>query len=600
MISKGLIFINKSFVNLRLRKKLILSHSLITVFILLLFSGLTYKRTSEFIQEQVIFSAQKNYEQTYSFITYKLNRIMKISDVVLLNNEINRILVPKVHEDELANQMQDMNDLSRILRSFEDETDILKVKIYVRKKFIYSNEKINLFQMEEVKDTLWYKRLIEKPEKAVWCPPSYLEQGNLNDGTILSVTRRIPYLQNYRENLALLAVEFEEMKIRDILVNANSIKNSLTFIINKEGTPVSVSDWELYKRYDVNRMIEEGVLWDNNGWENLMFANQQIYLRSKVIEQTDWYMVTVSPIGEIILESNSIKSVTLILLIISGLFAYFLAWLLSYSITKKLSIVVHKMKTVQAGNFELIGNEYTKNEVGELIESYNFMINKISKLMEEQYKSGQELKSSELKALQSQINPHFLYNTLELINWLAQEGMVSEIENVVLSLSRFYKFSLNKGKDIICIKDELTHVYSYIEIQKIRFKSNIQLVINVNEEVKQYAILKITLQPIVENALLHGILEKPKKSGIISITGFIMDNQITLTITDDGVGMTPEVLERFFEGGSSSTKGSGYAIKNVDRRIKIFYGDEYGLSVESTYGLGTTVTLRIPAVKFDD
>ena len=227
------------------------------------------------------------------------------------------------------------------------------------------------------------------------------------------------------------------------------------------------------------------------------------------------------------------------------------------------------------------------------------MIKKIIELIDEQYRSGQQVKQAELKALQAQINPHFLYNTLDLIKWKSIEHEVPDIESIVYALAKFYKLSLNKGKDIVSIEDEIAHVKVYVEIQNQRFENGISLQVDVDRKLFNYSILKIILQPIVENSILHGILEKDSRCGTIKITGSLNNGIITFFVEDDGVGMSEEKVRQLFLDGYSN-QNNGYGVRNINDRIKLHYGSQYGISFKSILGQGTMVKITIPAVPIED
>ena len=228
------------------------------------------------------------------------------------------------------------------------------------------------------------------------------------------------------------------------------------------------------------------------------------------------------------------------------------------------------------------------------MEAFNKMASRISELIEEKYKMGQEVKSAELKALQAQINPHFLYNSLDLINCIAIKHNVPSIVTMVNSLARFYKISLSRGVDVIPIKDEISHITLYVQIQNMRFDNKIQLNLQIDEAVYSYKILKILLQPIIENSIVHGILEKKEKCGIITVTGKLENNTVIFTIEDNGIGMTEEKIRSILSENSTGYSGN-YGVKNINDRIKLYYGNDYGLKYTSEPGKGTTVEVRIPA-----
>jgi two-component system sensor histidine kinase YesM len=214
---------------------------------------------------------------------------------------------------------------------------------------------------------------------------------------------------------------------------------------------------------------------------------------------------------------------------------------------------------------------------------------------------GKEVKNAEMKALQAQINPHFLYNTLELINLMALRNNVPEISEIIQTLAKFYKLSLSQGKNVISIEDEISHIETYVKLQNFRFKNKINLVLNVDENLYNYSIMKLVLQPIIENSILHGILEKEKQTGVITVNVKLNDNSIHFSIEDDGIGMTAEQTAKLLEIDKNELKTKqGYGIKNVNHRIKLYYGNEYGLSYTSSPHQGTKVDIIILAQKLSD
>ena len=198
--------------------------------------------------------------------------------------------------------------------------------------------------------------------------------------------------------------------------------------------------------------------------------------------------------------------------------------------------------------------------------------------------------------LKSQVNPHFLYNTMDMINWMALQGQTEEISHAVQSLSRFYKLTLSRKKGISTIARELEHVTIYVQLQNMRYHDSIELITDIPDELSEYQIPKLTLQPVVENSILHGILEKESKSGTIVITGWMENKDIVLLISDDGVGISPEILSTILSGsGNSQSGGTNIAVYNTHRRLQILYGKDYGLTYSSNPGKGTEVEIRFPA-----
>ena len=209
-------------------------------------------------------------------------------------------------------------------------------------------------------------------------------------------------------------------------------------------------------------------------------------------------------------------------------------------------------------------------------------------------------KESELRALQAQINPHFLYNTLDIIVWMIENEQKTEAVKVVTALARFFRISLSRGKSLITVKDELEHVRNYLMIQQMRFKNKFTYTIESDDEVLELASLKLMLQPLVENAIYHG-MEYMDGDGEIFVRAWQEEKELYLEVRDNGLGMTEEQVESLFTDTAhvASKRGSGIGVRNVNERIKLYFGAEYGLSIESEPDEGTAVKIHLPAVPYE-
>ena len=256
------------------------------------------------------------------------------------------------------------------------------------------------------------------------------------------------------------------------------------------------------------------------------------------------------------------------------------------------------MHAVELGDVSARVAPQGRDEIGQLMGSFSNMMGRIDTLMDEKLEQGQQIKALELKALQAQINPHFLYNSLDLINCTAIAHNVPEISRMVNALARFYRLSLSRVKEVIPLADELKHARLYVEIQNMRFEDRVRTEWDVEPGVEQCPIIKIVLQPIIENAIIHGIFEKPDKTGRLRIAAFRQGQDLVITVEDDGVGMDEETrLANFSASASSANTKGGYGVRNINERLHLAYGAEYGLSCESELGRGTRVTIRIPAAE---
>ena len=298
-----------------------------------------------------------------------------------------------------------------------------------------------------------------------------------------------------------------------------------------------------------------------------------------------------------VLHAGMGRIMTVMLLIF--LFTMVLALILSVYFSRILSLPIQKISKKMAG---FHGNDYTrmeelhtKTELDQIGHSYNEMLGNIEQLVAEVKSQEKELRTVEVNMLLNQMNPHFLYNTLDTIVWLAEAGDQKRVVSMVGNLSDFFRTSLNQGKDIISIREELAHVRSYLEIQQVRYQDILRYEITVPEDLYEYKIPKITIQPLVENALYHGIKNK-RGQGTITVTGKSKENGFVLYVRDNGIGMTQERLNEVRAGIQklSYTGKEIYGLYNVNERIRLNFGETYGISIESTYGEGTCVSISLP------
>lgn len=290
---------------------------------------------------------------------------------------------------------------------------------------------------------------------------------------------------------------------------------------------------------------------------------------------------------------------SIILIFSAVVFSVVAAWSLSRSIYTPIKKLHDVTTTITKNDLQSLITSDNVDEITELGMSFNIMIGKIKDLLDSKIKEQENLKKAELRALQAQINPHFLYNTLDTIIWMAESKKTDQVVDIVSALSNFFRISLSKGMDWITIGEEVERIKSYLTIQKMRYQDILDFKIEVDQDVAEHTILKLILQPLVENALYHGIKNK-RRGGTISVRAKRKGrDEILLEVEDDGIGFTPEKLTQLRadlndDSGDIKLEG-GFGIGNVNNRIRLYYGKSYGVSIRSEYNTGTCVTLVIPA-----
>lgn len=291
-------------------------------------------------------------------------------------------------------------------------------------------------------------------------------------------------------------------------------------------------------------------------------------------------------------------NIVIVLIIIVG--AIIISHKIMISITEPIRKLSEATKIAGSGNFAVRAQEGTDDELASLNANFNQMVEKIGNLVEDIKTEQSNLRKAELKLMQAQINPHFLYNTLDSIIWLAESDETEQVVQMVTALSDFFRTTLNKGRDYIPLLEEEAQIRSYLQIQQFRYQDILQYEINFSPELYSYQILNLTLQPLVENALYHGIKNK-RGVGHIIVNGEVMDNLLLLRVYDDGMGMSRERLEelrrQIQDREREEDESSGFGLFNVNQRLQLNYGSEYGLEIDSVYREWTTVTVKIPAIK---
>jgi two-component system sensor histidine kinase YesM len=293
----------------------------------------------------------------------------------------------------------------------------------------------------------------------------------------------------------------------------------------------------------------------------------------------------------------------LVLMVAAVCFSVLAAWGISRSIYLPIKRLHDVTTTITKNDLQALVTHDNVDEITELGMSFNIMIGRIRELLDAKVKEQEDLKKAEMRALQAQINPHFLYNTLDTIIWMSEAGKTEEVIEIVRALSSFFRISLSKGRDWITIGEEVERTRSYLTIQKMRYRDILDYRIEVDEAVAGNTVLKLILQPLVENAIYHGIKNQRQAGTVVVRARQNDENEILLQVEDNGIGISPEKLAKLRNELSDDSgqirMESGFGIGNVNQRIRLYYGKQYGVSIASEYRLGTCVSIVIPAVRGD-
>ena len=594
------------YLNLNLQTKFTIALISIVVIPACLTAFLFYGRLYSMVVSNTIRQEQDASAKTAPLIERTMDTILATTRNITGQNFFQELFYMPVSDS--AEQLATSNhatDFKNAVQRLTTDSIVTDVQIYVdfpddlKTLDTYPNTKNILAPLSQAKGTYWYGIFQgNRNTQEMFCPSFYLgprEKKNYGDMAYICPLSLYYHSTAYK---AYLAVYYSDDKLTSILSDNLSLEGSVSYIVNERDAIVATSDLSLSGIYQLDYDTIKASFMSSNNFIERNILDTKVYAGFYSISNTDWFMVTVLPSQPLITQSNILVLQFLAIYIAVLALAFFLASTLSKSITGRISSVISQMRTVRHGPPVPMDSPDAHDEIGDLIDTYNYMTRKMNQLMEKQAQAAEDLRIAEFNSLQAQINPHFLYNTMDMINWMAHQGRTSEVCNAVQSLSRFYKLTLSRKKGISTIAKEEEHVSIYVHLQNMRYHDSISFISDIPDELMEYQIPKLTLQPVVENAVLHGILETPTKSGTIVLTGWMEDKDVVLLISDDGVGIAPDKLPVILSGeGTSVSGGTNIAIYNTHRRLQVLYGDQYGLSYSSKLGSGTEVQIRFPAKK---
>ncbi len=579
---------------LKLHQKWLLAIFSLIVVPLVAYTYLSYAKMADLAKKQTIQLAEKTTGRTASELGFLTASSISALDILSLDRNMNEMLSRDPDKHPIPLQLRDYANIVNFANTLQRNKDFYRVRLYVRDDFVYANDHVNLFGLSQALSAPWGEELTRSGQTAHW----FIPQADENpDGTssLVSVARIMLNLDNFTRTNGILRIDILQTTLTDKLTGTKITDGALVYLQNAQGQIIARSDPELGPEGLPD--AKEWLSLPENEWNTQRISNTSVMISHRSIEGSDWSLVTVVPVNEVLAGITALRNQLIAILLSIVLFAYFLAYLASKAGTKKIKHLIKRMKKVQSGDLNVIISRYGKDEIGELVENFNYMIVKLTGLMNAHVQLGIALRSADLRTLQSQINPHFLYNSLDLINCTAIEHQVPDITKMVRALTKYYKIGLSKGMNIVSLESELEHTKAYVQIMNMRYADAIELDIDIDTSLLSCRIPKITLQPLVENAILHGILEKETKRGTIRLTGRRDHAAIRLFLEDDGIGIPADKLGTLFSHNPQDLQQaeSGIGIQNTHDRLRLAYGEAFGLHLKSEPGRGTIVEIRFPA-----
>ncbi len=566
------------FGNISLRGKILLLIVLGGIIPLGIVMAVSFSVVRKQTEERLIYALDQGYSQVYQAVEDKLSRLHNISTLFAVNDMVSPVLRFDNREMDVAEQMMLFESINSYAFGLEMTLDSSNIVFYIEDSYPVVNTQSSRYRpITDVYDTRWYAGLKAGNGRPIWV----LLDGNGRDGGQAAIARELWSPDDYSRTVGILTIITERRSLEEMLQNA--YEGQALYLETAEGELLAANlPEEALPRLSISQRNV-----DDREFSRVSVEGGSCYARSSRIDGSNVYLVSVIPLEAVQQGMNVLNGNMGFLFLGISLAVVMVMGTMAKSITGRLKLLKEQMLQIREGNICKMEEGHSRDEIGQLIGNYNVMVDRVDVLLKEQYTLGQEKVEAELMALQSQINPHFLYNTLDMINWMSQKKESENIRSVVQAMSRFYRLTLSKGRDIVSIRDEVEMCEAYMEIQKRRYKGRICYEVEVDEDILNCLIPKITLQPFLENAIIHGINEKSDGRGMILLNGWMEDGRVTLSVTDDGEGMTQEDRQK-------SHQGSHYGLKNIEHRLELFFGESIPVQTESSPGIGTCVIINIP------
>ena len=520
-----------------------------------------------------------------SYIDYMEN----IAYLISSNEDVQDYLFDEKIDNE--GRYRILNQLQTILDS---RSDIRNVGIISKNgRMLINDGSKSVNQDLDLNTQEWYATALEKPNGPILTSSHVQHIISGERPWVITLSRGIRDRSGSGEKEGVFFIDLNYSAISELCDQSTVGTKGYAFILDAKGNIVyHPQQQQLYNELQTENIslimdTDEDTVLTGTGNDGKLYSISRS-------EKTGWTVVDCTNVKELLSKSRQAQSVyvltAIILVIVALLFSRFMA----RSITLPIQKLRDSMKKVQEGDFSVSDVVVdSKNEIGSLTKSFDVMTHRIHELMEQNVHEQEEKRKSELKALQSQINPHFLYNTLDSIIWMAEGKKNEEVVLMTASLARLLRQSISNEDEVVPIANEVEYARGYLTIQKMRYKDKLEFQIEVDSSILYIPLIKLVLQPIIENAIYHGLKYKESK-GLLIVKGFMKDGNSVLQVIDDGVGMDEETLAHIYDKHKVNYHSNGVGVYNVQKRLKLYYGEDYGITYTSELGKGTTATITIP------
>lgn len=561
----------------KLRVQIALHYVVASVLTLLVIGMILYQSITSIVQTEATTNTENAVEQSGMYIDLYIDRLKAVSRMLAEDPQLVGYLSDKERDPQVKEKI-----LSTINTTMATDSFMESIVIVSKDGQIISNETgLSMSMSGNMMKEAWYVSAIHSGNMPVLTSARMQGFSMDKDNWVISLSREIKNEQG--RNIGVLLIDVQYKVIEDYLANLDLGHTGFSFILNAKGEVVYHED-PAYFQNETKQQALQTIAHDPAAYD----ARERTLTHTYSMKNADWIYVGVSSQDEL----SAIKDKLFHIFILVGLGFLVIATASVVIFTGRITTPFRKlemaMQEIEQGLVEIPIDHRGCYEAQSLSRHFNSMILKIKKLMQEITDKEKDLRRSEISTLHSQINPHFLYNTLDTIVWMAEFNDSEKVIEITKALAQFFRLSLSGGNELTTVENELDHVRQYLFIQKERYGEQLTYTIDYDPSLLQMKMPKILLQPIVENALYHGI-RGLERQGVIEIHAEAREQDIVFTIQDNGEGFDVNTLQQNIS--SRTTKLGGVGIKNVDERIKLYYGSDYGVTIQSDSSHGTMVQI---------
>jgi len=580
-----------TYMNLGIGNKMNLLNSFIILFVALVIGTSSFYLYAQTINNELAIVNLRDIKQVSTGMDHIFHDVEELSSFITSDNNVQEIINADTIDEDLTDEESYIKYMLNNLLISKDYISF--ISIYADNGFEYyvaADGSNNIPDFDEVKDTEYYIAANEARGSAIW---KYIHDNNSeyiidNKFDKISMFRTVLRLNNY-ETKAYMMIGLNTANFREIYNGNLSLENSSVLIVDENSDPLFVDSYIPGEIDELYTSVKTSISESNDDSKITKFNGKKYLLTFSSLENVDWKIVNIIPMASFNTNTNYVPILIIMAVVLGITLGIIFTMLTSSLITRPVKNLLESMRRVKDGNFtEYVGFKYN-DEIGRLGSEYDQMISRINDLINKVYVAEIEEKKAELKALQAQINPHFLYNTLDTIYWKAVSGDNESVQESINALSKLFRLALNFGNEMSLVSQEKEFIGYYILLQGIRYKNKFEYEIKFDEATLNYKIPKLILQPFVENAIIHG-LEVANRKTFLKITSILDGEYIHFTIRDNGPGIPEEKLNQIM----SNSDAKSYGIRNVRNRLALYYNNDFEFDVNSQIDKGTEISIRIP------